>query len=127
MSEPIRPTATDYSRSVAARKVRLCEWLGLDPELLVDIDDTDPDALGFVRVTWDGIVPVTPTHGTVIERTIRPLDAITDDTRHLHTGTTLLAHHEAEAMLRIVGPKPELFSPAQKAQLDAMRTNGGEA
>lgn len=121
MSSPLSPRSnprfTDYHDQVMRRNLRICGWLGMGPDRLLKIVDEDPNEYGEVEVWWESTVPELPTHGKVIKTGAR--GGWGEPT--IHSGTLLLHPIDAEELREVAGPKPEMFTPDERRQIEGLR------
>lgn len=123
--ELLRASARDYRDRLDAFNLAAAEWLGIDPTQVTRFDLTEGKEPEFdigrmtggeyTRVTWEALTEQRPRTGEY-NRSAR-----WDGDRRWFIAEVLIDWIQDRERRAVTGPKPEMFSPAERAQLERLR------
>lgn len=106
---------TEYTEALDAWNLEATRWLGLDPDEVTDLS-VDRDEHGCTVGQWESIEPQKPTRGYVVTGA-----KSNGDDLPVYTGSVSLDWRDTKAFMEAVGPKPDMFTPAERDRLEALR------
>lgn len=122
MSKPMRPAETEFDVSLRAHSLAVAEWLGLDPAKVLDLNAERHREIPrmYDYVGWAALDRSEPTRGTVgpwgfDEAPYRPA---------LFINEVHFNYDEGRELFDAVGPVPQMFTPDERAALNAIFGEG---
>ena len=106
MPESVR----QYRDAMDAWNLAAARWLGLDPEAVTRLD-VDTSERGHTVAKWEAVERQRPPLGYV------ETGVASDGECVVWSGSLTLDYPDATAFSEALGPKPEMFTPAERERL----------